>query len=177
MPLTALQSTKQPWAHLLIHPDAQKPETALSVPSGFVVKTVAGAKCKTKAGLLSEFARALSFPDYFGHNWDALEECLIDLEWLPAKGYVVLVTDADQVLLKPDEEDDYQTFIEILTESGEAWSGRRDEGNGAGIPFHTVLAVSERQKGKRRNWLVPPLSLETKTKKATGRKPSAPRTR
>jgi hypothetical protein len=177
MPTTALQSTKQPWAHLLVHPDQQKAEALLSLPSGFLLKTVAGAKCKTKAGLLSEFARVLSFPDYFGHNWDGLEECLIDLEWLPAKGYVVLVTDADQVLLKPDEEDDYETFIEILAEAGEGWSSHRDEANGAGIPFHTVLAVSERHKAKRRNWLVPPLSLEKIAKKSAGRKPSTSRKR
>jgi hypothetical protein len=175
MPSTVLQSTKQPWVHLLIHSDQQKAEPLLSLPSGFLLKVIPGAKCKTKAGLLSEFARVLLFPEYFGHNWDALEECLIDLEWLPAKGYAVLVTDADQVLLKPDEEDDYETFVEILEEAGEAWSGHHEEANGAGIPFHTVLAVSERHKGKRRNWLVPPLSLESKANKSTGRKASGSR--
>ncbi|MBX3236828.1 MAG: barstar family protein [Nitrospiraceae bacterium] len=177
MPTTVLQSTKQPWAHLLVHGEQDKPETLLSLPSGFLLKTVSGAKCKTKAGLLSEFARILSFPDYFGHNWDALEECLIDLEWLPAKGYVVVVTDADQLLAKPDEEDDYQTFIEILTEAGEGWSSHRDEANGAGLPFHTVLAVSERHKSKRRNWLVPPLLLEVSAKKQQAGRAAGPRKR
>ncbi|MDH2342283.1 barstar family protein [Bradyrhizobium sp. SSUT77] len=39
--------------------------------------------------LLGLIAQQLSFPDYFGENWDALEECLRDLSWLPA-GPVVL---------------------------------------------------------------------------------------
>jgi hypothetical protein len=31
----------------------------------------------------------LKFPDYFGWNWDALDECLRDLSWLPP-GRVIL---------------------------------------------------------------------------------------
>ena len=161
MSFASLQSTKKPWAHLLIVQDGQKLDFAHSVPSNFTVKIVAGAKCKTKAGLLAEFARALSFPDYFGHNWDALEECLADLDWLPARGYVIVVTDAEQVLTKLDDEDDYETFIEILSEAGEAWSSKRSGAvAGEGTPFHTVLTVSEKRKHKRKNWLVPPLAMD-----------------
>lgn len=37
----------------------------------------------TKAELLTQLARELQFPAYFGHNWDALFDCLCDLSWLP----------------------------------------------------------------------------------------------
>jgi hypothetical protein len=161
MSFAALQSIKKPWAHLLVLRDGQKVDLGHSMPPGFAVKIVAGGKCRTKAGLFAEVARALSFPEYFGHNWDALEECLTDLEWLPARGYVIVVTDADQLLAKPDEEDDYETFIEILADAGEAWSARRAGSvAGLGIPFHTVLTVAETLKHKRKNWLVPQLSAE-----------------
>lgn len=43
----------------------------------------------TKAALLTELAQRLHFPDYFGMNWDALDECIHDLSWLPV-GPVVL---------------------------------------------------------------------------------------
>ena len=40
--------------------------------------------CTDKATLLARFAAALQFPDWFGHNWDALADCITDLSWLPA---------------------------------------------------------------------------------------------
>jgi len=44
---------------------------------------------RTKEALLCELYQRLHFPDYFGNNWDALDECIRDLSWLPA-GPVVL---------------------------------------------------------------------------------------
>ncbi len=113
-----LQSTKAPWPALLVVKAGQRAYSLVPVPEGYTLKMVQGAKCQTADGLLSEVARALDFPGYFGHNRDALEECLADLEWLPAKGYILLITDAAQVL--PDDEDEYETFLEILSDAGEA---------------------------------------------------------
>jgi hypothetical protein len=93
----------------------------------------------------------LEFPDYFGHNWDALEECLADLEWLPAKGYILLITDAAHVL--SDDEAEYETFLEILRDAGEAWgNGQAEMGAQRATPFHVLFAVSEREKAKRAHW-------------------------
>ena len=38
-----------------------------------------------KKDLLRQIAADLKFPDYFGFNWDALDECLADLSWLKAR--------------------------------------------------------------------------------------------
>ena len=45
--------------------------------------------------LMDALASGFSFPDYFGRNWDAVEECLRDLSWLPADGYVLVVRGAE----------------------------------------------------------------------------------
>ncbi len=42
----------------------------------------------TREQLLAGIAEALSFPDYFGGNWDAVEECLLEL---PSETAVVLI--------------------------------------------------------------------------------------
>jgi RNAse (barnase) inhibitor barstar len=43
--------------------------------------------------LFDVLAEKLRFPDYFGRNWDALEECLRDLSWLPKDQPIVIVHD------------------------------------------------------------------------------------
>src|SRR5881394_15455 len=44
-----------------------------------------------KRTLLERCAVEFELPSYFGHNWDALRDCLIDLSWVPAtRGYLVV---------------------------------------------------------------------------------------
>jgi RNAse (barnase) inhibitor barstar len=158
--LTAyLQSTKAPWTTLLTVKTGLRAESLVHVPDGYALRVIKGAKCQTTASLLTEFARALDFPDYFGHNWDALEECLADLEWLPAKGYILLITDAAHVL--PDDDEEYETFLEILRDAGEAWgSGQAGMGVRRATPFHVLFAVSEREKAKRAHWGMKEITAE-----------------
>lgn len=42
-------------------------------------------------GFTALVAKALAFPQWFGGNWDAFEDCLGDLSWQPAPGYVLLL--------------------------------------------------------------------------------------
>lgn len=71
-----------------------------------------------KAILLSLFSHLLQFPDYFGNNWDAFEECLRDLSWLP-EGPVVL---AHSDLPLANEPLNAQTYISVLEEAVRAQS-------------------------------------------------------
>ena len=174
--LTAyLQSTKAPWTTLLMVKTGQRAEALVRPPTGFVLKIIKGAKCQTTAGLLIEFARVMDFPDYFGHNWDALEECLADLEWLPAKGYVLLINDAVQVL--PNDEEEYETFLEILRDAGEAWgSGQAGTGARQATPFHVLFAVPEREKAKRAHWGMNEINAEPTQRPGIQRRTPSKRT-
>lgn len=169
-----LESASPPWSSLFVVPKAVAATTIVKAPPGFAVCTLQGKKCRTSASLFTEFARALTFPDYFGHNWDALEECLADLEWLPAKGYVLLMMDA-QAVLQGDEEE-YETLLEILSDAGEAWSkGQTTSGQRA--PFHILFVVSEQEKSARIDWRLEEVSragrgTSIRKTKAKGRRSS-----
>ena len=44
---------------------------------------------RDRTALLQAFADTFGFPATFGHNLDALGDCLGDLSWIPAGGYLV----------------------------------------------------------------------------------------
>jgi RNAse (barnase) inhibitor barstar len=171
---TYLQSTKAPWTSLVIVAAGKRADSLVRLPTGFALKVIRGRHCKTPANLFAEFARALDFPDYFGHNWDALEECLADLEWLPAKGYILLITDAEGVL--PDHEEEYETLLEILRDAGEAWgNGQAGMGARRATPFHALFVVSEQEKAKRAHWGMKEINPEPT--RATNRQQRSPNRR
>ena len=60
-------------------------------PASVVVRIPAGLRSKQK--LFTVLADKLRFPAYFGWNWDALEECLRDLSWLPPEMGIAIVHD------------------------------------------------------------------------------------
>ena len=70
-----------------------------------------------KDGLLRAIAAALRFPDWFGQTWDALEDCLTDLSWLDADGYVLVFDEARAG-------DDFGVLVDVLRSSAEHWAGR-----------------------------------------------------
>jgi RNAse (barnase) inhibitor barstar len=148
-----LESLRAPWVQLLPLKAGQSYDAVLTPPPGFVVRNIQGRRCGTKTGLLSEFARALEFPSYFGMNWDGLEECLTDLEWLPADGYLLVFKDSELIL--PDDEDGYSTLVNILQSVGKWWA--TEEGGHSEIPFHAIFTVSDEKKALRKRWGIPQL--------------------
>jgi hypothetical protein len=83
-----------------------------------------------KEKLLKNIAAALAFPAWFGHNWDALEDCLTDLSWREAQGYVLLFDD-------PRPGDELGVLTDVLRSSAESWAGR-------GKPFFAVFIDPQR---------------------------------
>lgn len=101
-----------------------------------------GAKMTTKSELMREFARGLAFPGYFGANWDALSECLADLDWLlRPERWDLHVTCSTQVLAAAAPAD-RMIFQQVLQSVAASWAEaiELDEPwDRPAIPFHVHL--------------------------------------
>lgn len=92
-----------------------------AVESGLSVSEIECAGANSKQLLLGAIARALRFPAYFGYNWDALLDCLRDLEWLPDASRLIVFRHFD-ALPHPLA----STLTPILIEACHYWKGGND---------------------------------------------------
>jgi RNAse (barnase) inhibitor barstar len=95
-----------------------------------VVGYMDGASIDSQEELLRALAAAFRFPDYFGGNWDAVDECLRDLEWLPASEYLLVVTSSTHLWQRLPQE--AGLLVQAWLFAAESW-GRTN------TPFHLVF--------------------------------------
>ncbi|MBQ1047494.1 barstar family protein [Micromonospora sp. C51] len=117
-------------------------ELAAVLPASgrFVVARLDGTRMADADHVFYDFSDALLFPGYFGWNWNALSDCLRDLHWLPADGYLVIVDNAPQLL--PDSVQDRHMLFRILVEAVRHWASPLGRPEGQVTPF-TVLLLAD----------------------------------
>ena len=78
-----------------------------------------GRTIERKEQLMNHVATSLRLPKTFGHNWDALEECLIEMDEGDHDGFVILYDHIDGLLgAHPDQ---FETLVEILRDAVGSW--------------------------------------------------------
>jgi hypothetical protein len=95
---------------------------------------------KDKPGVMQEFARAFQFPDYFGRNWSALEDCLQDLNWLPTSSRYLTVITNRSLAFGGSGGHDLDLLINVLESVGRIWAmvGSADDH----VAFNSVFLES-----------------------------------
>lgn len=75
-------------------------ETTELLSRGGSVFRLDGRKLRDRGSLFAAFARELGFPSYFGHNWDALVDCLDDWHGHAntTDDVAIMIDDADELL-------------------------------------------------------------------------------
>jgi RNAse (barnase) inhibitor barstar len=92
---------------------------AAAAENDFALWRIDLAGVRSKQELLDAIARALAFPEWFGSNWDALEDCLTDLAWCVASGYVLILVNAGAFAAAQPEE--FETALEVFDGAAEYW--------------------------------------------------------
>jgi len=131
-----LTETREPWVSTAARKTSKK-----DVPEGMLLIELDGARMTKLAELYDEFASAFQFPGFFGRNFNALDECLTDLDWLPARGYLVEIVNSERLLEKEDEEV-RAGLLQIFERAGKDWATPVIDGEDwdrSAVPFHTVL--------------------------------------
>lgn len=68
---------------------------------------------------LTALGRDLGFPDWYGANFDALNDCLTDFSWREAGGYVILIRGADA--LAAGDPEGFATLNTVFADAVEDW--------------------------------------------------------
>jgi Barstar (barnase inhibitor) len=104
------------------------------------VRVIRGSKCRTIQGMFDETSAALQFPYYFGENWAAFDECMVDLGWLGGTGHIILIRDA-RLLLADEFGGQRQTLVRILAQANLEWASldAQAQYGRPPAPFHVIM--------------------------------------
>jgi hypothetical protein len=139
-----LAGPRGPWVHEADSEDLPLILEVARLEDGVLVR-LDGDRMDSLDGVFREYAREFAFPEYFGWNWAAFDECMKSLANKPALAYLTIIARADRVLSA--ELDEKPTFFRQLDDIGRRWGGAfglGTEWGGGEVPFHTVLVKASR---------------------------------
>ncbi len=138
----AILSRRRPWVHHLAQAQADAVILEATAMDALVVR-LDGRRMRTVNDLFKEYVREFQFPEYFGWNWDAFDECMSELESVPARVYLTVIQHADEVLAEAPEA--LPVLLRQLENFGAHWGNAfaLDAAWGGGeVPFNTIMVVS-----------------------------------
>ena len=106
-------------------------QAAIELKQAFLTVNLAGAK--NVPGFIKAISRDLAFPEWFGGNLDSLHDCLTDLSWLPASGYVIALEDGNALQDNPTA---LAVLNAVLASVAEEWAARQ-------VPFKIFYLQDE----------------------------------
>ncbi len=72
-----------------------------------------------KMEFLAHISKGLKFPAHFGGNWDALNDCLTDLNWIDSKGFVLIFEKSKH--FGAGHKHDFDEAVEVLRAAADYW--------------------------------------------------------
>ena len=84
-------------------------------PEGSFVVTI-NSEINSKEELLKAISINLRLPDYFGINWDALDDCLRDFHWIEENSVVIV-----HKVIPHIKEEELKIYLNLLNEAVKDW--------------------------------------------------------
>jgi len=75
----------------------------------------------TPKDLITSFYYSLWFPGYFGFNWDALYDCLRDLEWIPYRKIAIIHRTIPKI-----PENELKLYLSVLMDASLFFKEKKD---------------------------------------------------
>lgn len=92
---------------------------AAAAANGYLVYRVDLRTARSREQMLQLVGEGMELPAWYGANYDALMDCLCDLNWVPAPGYVVILENCHNLntLAAPE----FNMMIDVFAEAANAW--------------------------------------------------------
>jgi RNAse (barnase) inhibitor barstar len=121
---------------------ASKPEEVerAARDAGLTVFRIDIGNAKSKEDFLAQIAKELQFPDWFGTNWDALNDCLTDLT---KAGYVLIFENCENFAARHRPE--FEGAIAVFVAAAEYWKLQ-------GRPFWVLIEASGKWAPSLQTW-------------------------
>jgi RNAse (barnase) inhibitor barstar len=91
----------------------------LQQDKGTKVFTIDGDRIVDSISLFQEFAAVMQFPEYFGHNWDALQDCLTELDGHEVDRYIITINKLDRFIANDFSQ--WTNFLDVCKSVVEYW--------------------------------------------------------
>jgi len=103
-----------------VDPESLEELAALTRAAGVGLHRVDFSGAQNKSGILAAVSTELRFPAWVGDNWDALQDALCDLSWLPESRGIVLVLDGTEGI-RGSTPGELDVLIDVLSSTATYW--------------------------------------------------------
>jgi RNAse (barnase) inhibitor barstar len=117
--INILKGEIKPNVYRLVNPIAFVELESLNRNYGAKLFYLDGHEIVDRTSLLQQFATVMQFPEHFGHNWDALADCLTDLDEDEVDRQIIIIDRLDNfAIAKPQQ---WLTFLDICKSTVKYW--------------------------------------------------------
>ena len=114
-----------------VHFTERAPNPEIAAENTIRMIELNGEKLEGEVELMAAISQGFEFPDYFGANWDALEECLRDMgSWLDAKGYAIVMEKGEAF---------WRADADLAGRLVRSWTTAAEKWVADGVPFNLVF--------------------------------------